>query len=113
MVVDNYKIHTAQAVEQWLTAHRRVELVFLPADCPKASPMERLFADTHDQVTRNHTRKQIWRLEDVRRYWAENGPWRYRLSEIYFTAEVTAARKRLKTQAKAIACLSDLSCGTI
>jgi transposase len=104
VVVDNYKIHKAQAVEQWLTAQRRVELVFLPTYCPKASPIERLFGDTHDKVTRNHTRKQIWRLvEDVRRHLAENGPWRYRLSEIYFTAEVTAAMRRLKIQAKAIA----------
>jgi DDE superfamily endonuclease/Winged helix-turn helix len=104
VVVDNYQIHKARAVEQWLTAHRRVELVFLPTYCPKANPIERLFGDAHDKVTRNHTRKQIWRLvEDVKRHLARNGPWRYRLSEIYFTAEVTAMRQRLKTQAKAIA----------
>jgi hypothetical protein len=79
-------------------------LVFLPAYCPKAHPIARLFGDAHDQVTRHHTRKQIWRLvEDVKRHLAENGPWRYRLSEICFTAEVTAVGQRLKTQAKAIA----------
>jgi putative transposase len=62
VVVDNYKIHKAQAVERWLAAHRRVELVFLPTYCPRANPIERLFGDAHDKVTRNHTRKQIWRL---------------------------------------------------
>jgi len=104
VVVDNYQIHKAQAVEQWLASHRRVELVFLPTYCPRANPIERLFGDTHDKVTRNHTRKQIWRLvEDVKRHLVRNGPWRYRLSEIYFTAEVTAMMQRLKTQAKAIA----------
>ena len=104
VVVDNYKIHKAQAVEQWLTTHPRIELVFLPTYCPKANPIERLFGDTHDKVTRNHTRKQIWRLvEDGKRHLAENGPWHYRLSEIYFTAEVTAMMPRLKAQAKAIA----------
>jgi transposase len=104
VVVDNYKIHKAQAVEQWLTAPRRVELVFLPTYCPKANPIERLFGDTHHKVTRNHTRKQIWRLvEDVKRHLAENGPWPYRRSEIYFTAAVTAAVRSLRTQAKAIA----------
>ena len=104
VVVDNYKIHKAQAVEQWLKAHPRLELVFLPTYCPRANPIERLFGDTHDKVTRNHTRKQIRRLvEDVKRHLAENGPWRYRLSEIYFTAEVTAAVRRCKTQAKAVA----------
>jgi transposase len=104
VVVDNYKIHKAQAVQRWLASHPRLELVFLPTYCPKANPIERLFGDTHDKVTRNHTRKQIWRLvEDVKRHLAENGPWHYRLSEIYFTAEVTATMQRLKTQAKAIA----------
>jgi len=104
VVVDNYKIHKARAVQGWLTMHPRIELVFLPTYCPKANPIERLFGDTHDKVTRNHRRKQIWRLvEDVKRYLAENGPWHYRLSEIYFTAEVTATMQRLKTQAKAIA----------
>ena len=104
VVVDNYKIHKAQAVQQWLASHPRIELVFLPTYCPKANPIERLFGDTHDKVTRNHTRKQIWRLvEDVKRHLAENGPWQYRLSEIYFTAEVTAMMQRLKTQTKAIA----------
>jgi transposase len=104
VVVDNYKIHKAHAVQRWLVLHRRVELVFLPTYCPKANPIERLFGDTHDKVTRNHTRKQIWRLvEDVKRHLAENGPWPYRLSEIYFTAEVTAAVQRLKTQMKASA----------
>jgi putative transposase len=92
-----------EAVETAYPA-RRVELVFLPTYCPKANPIERLFGDTHDKVTRNHTRKQIWRLvEDVKRHLARNGPWRYRLSEIYFTAEVTAMMQCLKTQAKAIA----------
>jgi transposase/IS1 family transposase len=104
VVVDNYKIHKAQAVQRWLALHCRVELVFLPTYCPRANPMERLFGDTHDKVTRNHTRKQIWRLvEDVKRHLAENGPWRYRLSEIYFTAEVTAMMQCLKTRAKAVA----------
>jgi transposase len=104
VVVDNYKIHKAQAVQRWLASHPRVELVFLPTYCPRANPIERLFGDTHDKVTRNHTRKQSWRLvEDVKRHLAENGPWRYRLSEIYFTAKVTAMVQRLNTQAKAIA----------
>jgi DDE superfamily endonuclease len=104
VVVDHYKIHQARAVERWLAAPHRIELVFLPTYCPKAHPIERLFGDTHDQVTRNHTRKQIWPLvEDVKRHWAANGPWHDRRSESYFTAEVTAAVQRLKTQAKASA----------
>src|SRR5262249_15388040 len=41
VVVDNYKIHKAQAVAQWLAGHPRFELLFLPTYCPKASPIER------------------------------------------------------------------------
>lgn len=104
VVVDNYKIHKARAVPRWLASHPRVELVFLPTYCPRANPIERLFGDVHDKVTRNHTRKQIWRLvEDVKRHLAQNGPWCYRLSEIYFTNEVTAMVRYIKIQAKAIA----------
>jgi hypothetical protein len=35
-VVDNYKIHKAQAVQRWLETHPRFELVFLPTYCPRA-----------------------------------------------------------------------------
>ena len=96
LVVDNSKIHKAQAVEQWLTAHPRFELLFLPTYCPQASPIERAFGDVHDKWTRNHKRKQLWALvSDVDRHLSVNGPWRYELSEIYYTPEVTAALQAL------------------
>jgi transposase len=94
--VDNYKIHKAQAVEQWLAAHPRVELLFLPTYCPKASPIERAFGDVHDKCTRNHKRKRLWLVvKDVEQHLRVNGPWRYELSEIYYTPAVTAAVEAL------------------
>ena len=103
-VVDNYKIHKAQAVERWLASHGRIELVFLPTYCPRANPIERLFGDTHDKVTRNHRRKQIWRLvEDAKRHLAENGPWHYQLSGSTSPLRSRRPLQRLKTQAKIIA----------
>jgi transposase len=97
VVVDNYKIHKAQAVDRWLAAHPRFELVFLPTYCPRASPIERIFGDVHDRVTRNHKRKRIRDLvSDVTRYLAQHGPWRYRRSEIYNTPEITAALHKLR-----------------
>jgi transposase len=96
VVVDNYKIHKAQAVERWLVAHPRFELLFLPTYCPKASPIERAFGDVHDKCTRNHKRKRLWAVvKDVEQHLSLNGPWRYELSEIYYTAEVTAAVQAL------------------
>jgi transposase len=96
VVVDNYKIHKAQAVERWLAGHPRFELLFLPTYCPKASPIERAFGDVHDKCTRNHKRKRLWAVvRDVKKHLSVNGPWRYELSELYYTAEVTAAVQSL------------------
>jgi transposase len=97
VVVDNYKIHKARAVEQWLAAHLHVELLFLPTYCPKASPIERAFGDVHDKCTRNHRRKRIWHLvQDVEQHLQVNGPWAYVLSDLYYTPEVTAAVEALQ-----------------
>jgi transposase len=96
VVVDNYGIHKAKAVERWLAAHARFELLFLPTYCPKANPIERAFGDVHDKCTRNHQRKSLDDLVwDVEHHLATNGPWSYHLSQLYYTPEVTAALERL------------------
>jgi transposase len=97
IVVDNSKIHKATEVDKWLAAHPRFELLFLPTYCPKANPIERAFGDVHEKCTRNHTRKRIRTLVgDVEQHLAVNGPWLYRLSELYYTPEVTAAVETLR-----------------
>jgi transposase len=97
VVADNAKIHHATKVAQWLTAHPRFELLYLPTYCPRANPIERAFGDVHDKCTRNHTRKQIWQLvADVKQHLFGNGPWRYSLSRLYYTPEVTAAVEALR-----------------
>lgn len=106
VVVDNYKIHKAKIVAQWLKTHPRIELVYLPTYCPKANPIERAFGDVHDKCTRNHQRKRLRDLvADVVKHLRVNGPWQYKLSAIYYTPEVTAvveqmaAKERLKVAA--------------
>lgn len=37
-------------------------------------------------------------VKDVEQHFAVNGPWRYQLSEIYYTPEVTAAVEALAAQ---------------
>ena len=92
IVVDNYRIHTAKAVVEWLAQHPRLELVWLPSYCPRANPIERAFGDVHDKCTRNHKRTGIAELvADVVWHLKRNGPWRYELSEIYYEPEVDAA----------------------
>ena len=92
VVVDNYKLHKARAVKQWLTQHPRFELLFLPTYCPRANPIERAFGDVHDLCTRHHTRKRLLDLvADVVAHVHVNGPWKYKLSEIYYDLAITAA----------------------
>jgi transposase len=99
VVADNYRIHKAQAVQQWLAAHPRFELLWLPTYCPRAHPIERAFGDTHDQVTRNHKRKRLRDLvADVGRHLDHNGPWPYQLSRLYQEPEVTAALRTLRQE---------------
>jgi transposase len=106
VVVDNYKIHQAKAVEQWLAAHPQVTLLFLPTYCPRANPIERAFGDVHDCCTRNHRRKRLPELvADVEAHLQANGPWPYKLSRIYYEPMVTAAVEKLmaESQSKAAA----------
>jgi transposase len=99
VVVDNYNIHKAKAVEQWLQRHRRIELVYLPTYCPKANPIERAFGDVHDKCTRNHKRKRLRDVVgEVIQHFRVNGPWQYQLSAIYYTPAVTAAVEKLAAE---------------
>jgi putative transposase len=92
VVVDNYCIHKAKAVEQWLASHPRFALLWLPTYCPRANPIERVFGDVHDKCTRNHKRKRLRDVgQDVERHMEENGPWKYKLSQLYDAPEVTEA----------------------
>lgn len=92
LVADNYRVHKAKAVEQWLAAHPRFEIVWLPSYCPKANPIERAFGDVHDKCTRNHKRGRIADLVgDVLWHLKRNGPWPYQLSSIYYAPEVDVA----------------------
>ena len=96
VVVDNYGIHKAKAVERWLAEHPRFELLFLPTYCPQANPIERAFGDVHDKCTRNHQRKRLEELVgDVEQHLSTNGPWPYKLSQLYYTPEVTTAVARI------------------
>jgi hypothetical protein len=84
VVVDNYQMHKAKAVEQWLAIHPRVTRLFLPTYCPQANPIERAYGDVPDCCTRNHQRKRVLELiADVEDQVHLNGPWQYKLSDLY------------------------------
>jgi transposase len=110
VVVDNAKIHQARAVQKWLAAHPRFEVLYLPTYCPQANPIERAFGDVHDKCTRNHTRKRMWHLvQDVKHHLQVNGPWPYALSDLYYTPEVTAAVQALRAAETSQEAISQLA----
>jgi transposase len=101
LIADNYRIHKAKAVVEWLANHPHFEIVWLPSYCPKANPIERAFGEVHDKCTRNHKRTRIDDLVgDVAWHLKSNGPWRYQLSSIYYTPEVDAAVAALSAEQK-------------
>jgi transposase len=110
VVADNAKLHKAKRVQQWLVAHPRFALLYLPTYCPAANPIERAFGDVHDKCTRNHTRKRMWHLvQDVKQHLHVNGPWPYALSDLYYTPEVTAAVTALRAAQTAPAVITQLA----
>jgi putative transposase len=102
VIVENYKIHQAKAVEQWLAAHPRFTVLLLPTYCPRANPIARAFGDVHDCCTRNHRRKHLPDLvADVEEHSQLNGPWKYRLSGLYYQPTVTAAVEKIAAEEQA------------
>jgi putative transposase len=54
MVLDNFRIHKAQAVQTWLRAHRaQLRLYFLPTYSPRLNPIERVWRHFRRNVTDN------------------------------------------------------------
>jgi transposase len=102
VAVDNYRIHEANAVERWLATHPRVTRLFLPTYSPQANPIERAFGDVHDCRTRNHRRKRLAELvADVEDHLQLNGPWQYKLSDLYYEPAVTAAVEKIAAEERA------------
>jgi transposase len=63
IVVDNYRIHKANAVKQMLAALKgRLRLYFLPTYSPHLNPLERLWRFFRDRVTSNYYFKTMSRL---------------------------------------------------
>lgn len=70
VVLDNYIIHKAACVQKYLASiDNRIVLHFLPPYSPDENPIERLWKQMHDHVTRNHRHPSIDSLvRAVRRF---------------------------------------------
>ena len=61
--------------------------------------MEWACGDVHDKCTWNHTRNHLCDLvQDVEQHVQDNGPWQYKLSQLYDAPEVTAAVAHLAAE---------------
>jgi len=70
VICDNAKCHSSEAVAIYLWEHRdRIDLHFLPSYSPDCNPIERVWWNLHDQITRNHQCKSLEELLDLTFTW--------------------------------------------
>lgn len=76
VICDNYSVHSSNRTQAAVAQYEgRIVIHFLPPYCPQGNPIERLWGDLHDNVTRNHRCKTIEHLMDcVRRYLGDASP---------------------------------------
>jgi hypothetical protein len=56
----------------------------------------------HDKCTQNHQRKRLCDLvQDVERPMEANGPWQYRLSQLYDAPEIAAVVEHIAAEQQA------------
>ena len=53
LIVDNYSSHTAHLVRDWLEAHPRLQLYYLPKYCSHLNPVEGIWLRLKNQVSAN------------------------------------------------------------
>jgi putative transposase len=70
VICDNASCHTSNEVAFSLWDHReRIDLHFLPSYSPECNPIERVWWNLHDQITRNHQCKSMEELLDLTFTW--------------------------------------------
>ncbi len=55
LVVDNASYHTSHIVVDWLKAHQRIMLLYLPSHRPHLNPVERIWAALKNEVSANRS----------------------------------------------------------
>jgi putative transposase len=70
VICDNAKCHTSDGVAVYLWEHReRIDLHLLPKYSPDANPIERVWWNLHDRITRNHRCETMQELLDLTFAW--------------------------------------------
>jgi transposase len=76
VIVDNARIHTSQAVAQWLATHSRVQLIYLPTySSHRLNPVEKVWWDLKHNIAANRCFKSLAELDQaIHRYFANFSP---------------------------------------
>jgi putative transposase len=70
VICDSAKCHTSDEVAIYLGEHRaRIELHLLPKSSPDCNPIERVWWNLHDRITRNHRCETMEELLDLTFAW--------------------------------------------
>ena len=70
VICDSAKCHTSEAVAVYLWEQReRIDLHLLPKYSPDCNPIERVWWNLHDQITRNHRCQSMAELLDLTFAW--------------------------------------------
>jgi putative transposase len=87
VICDSARCHTSEAVAVYLHEHRdRIDLHLLPKYSPDCNPIERVWWNLHDQITRNHQCRSMQELLDLTFAWlGSRNPFRVE-DEVYRTA---------------------------
>ncbi len=65
IILDNYGVHKARSVQEWLTGHPRVKLYFLPCYMPQLNPVEKVWRHMKAVVTANRLYGSMAALVDT------------------------------------------------
>jgi putative transposase len=70
VICDSARCHTSEAVAVYLWEHRdRIDLHLLPKYSPDCNPIERVWWNLHDRITRNHQCQSMQELLDLTFAW--------------------------------------------
>ena len=65
VILDNSPSHTSKKVEDWLSRHERVRLLYLPSYSPQLTPIEKLWAIIKGWVAANRLYDAIIALKNA------------------------------------------------
>jgi len=85
VICDDAQCHTSNEVAIYLWEHReRIDLHFLPSYSPDCNPIEQVWWNLHDQITRNHRCQSLEELLDLTFSWLrERNPFKVEGRSVY------------------------------